>query len=54
MGAAVARMGGVKTVADMRNELTNAEWLVGRAYSLLQEVRAVMFFPAVLVGLVAP
>lgn len=38
IGAAVAGMGGVKTVADMRMEVQSAEWFVGRAYSLLQEV----------------
>ncbi|CAM9827312.1 unnamed protein product [Scytosiphon promiscuus] len=37
-GAAVAGLGDVKTVADMRTKLADAEWFVGRAYSLLQEV----------------
>lgn len=37
-GAAVAGMGVAKTVTDMRREMQNAEWFVGRGYSLLQEV----------------
>ncbi|CAB1117618.1 unnamed protein product [Ectocarpus sp. CCAP 1310/34] len=37
-GMAVAGLAGVKTVADMRTEVQNAEWFVSRAYSLLQEV----------------
>lgn len=39
VGAAVAGIGGVKSVADMTMEVQKAEWFVGRAYSLLQEVR---------------
>ncbi|CAM9308506.1 unnamed protein product [Ectocarpus fasciculatus] len=37
-GMAAAGLAGVKTVADMRTEVQNAEWFVSRAYSLLQEV----------------
>lgn len=37
-GAAVAGVGSVKNVADMRVQVQETEWFVGRAYSLLQEV----------------
>lgn len=42
----MAGIGGVKSVADMTLEVQKAEWFVGRAYSLLQEVRqpAASFF----------
>lgn len=42
VGAAVAGMGGVKSVADMTLQVRNAEWFVGRAYSLLQEVSVLL------------
>lgn len=37
-GAAVSGLPEVKTVADMTTELQKAEWYVGRAYSLIDEV----------------
>ncbi len=37
-GAAVAGLGSVRNVADMRVQVQETEWFVGRAYYLLQEV----------------
>lgn len=38
VGAAVAGIGRVKNVTEVTTQVQTAEWFVGRAYSLLQEV----------------